>query len=118
MTNFNKIHRSSDFSGGEFTSQNKDIQKLCLAIRGSINELRAIDASKNTLSWLNSLLEQTDLFDMMIAQKPGLASTLTDEINNLRAKTDGNRDPTSTDLSRVVKKEIKRLNRLTIELAH
>ena len=107
---------SSNFSVNEFESQKKDVQTLCNKIKSEGYEFGTIDASENTIDWLNRILELYDLSDKITAKKPKL--TLTDEIKKLKEQIARSRKGLFADLKDDEKKAIKRLNRLTIELAY
>ncbi len=105
------IYSTMDFSSGQFESQKKDAVTLCAAM-GSAAEVRA--GRDSCIQWLNEQLERPDLFDQISAPKPGL--TLPGGMEELRTKTQDSRRHPFKDLSADAKEEIKRLNRLTIEL--
>jgi len=111
-----KLPGFSDFSVDEFKSQKKDLQKLCETIKLEGYEFGMINASENTIDWLNGILQLPYLYDKVTEKKTNL--TLTDEIKKLREQTAEKRKGQFKDLSDNEQKRVKRLNRLMIELAY
>ncbi|MGD0280930.1 MAG: hypothetical protein ABSB95_01045 [Dissulfurispiraceae bacterium] len=109
---------SSYFAEGEFNSQGKDVVKLCKAITklltGKKDEYLDIDATVETIYWLNKLLELTGLHDQLIAKAPSLS--LIGDIRELKKQTEANRKSAFIELSRQEQRAIRILNRLTIEM--
>ena len=105
------IFSTMDFSSGRFESEKKDPGTLCAAM-GSAAEIKS--GRDPCIQWLNEQLERPDLFEQISAAKPGL--TLPVEMEKLRTKTQDSRRRPFKDLGTDAKEEIKRLNRLTIEL--
>ena len=109
-----KKKASSNFSEGEFEDQGKDVKKLCESIEEDGYKFDTIDASKNSIEWLNKILQITDLYKQ-IMKKTKLA--LTPEIKDL--KDDVEEDNKALAKAHKGEQEaIKRLNRLTIKLAY
>lgn len=111
----------SDFFEQEFESQEKDVQKLCEAIKRGEYKLEIIGASENTVGWLNSILQLTYLHEEVIAKKLGdkkRKQLSRKEMLKLREQTEESRKQPFKDLSDHEQETIKRLNRLTIELAY
>lgn len=106
---------SSNFSVGEFEDQGKDVKKLCESIEKDGYKFDTIDASKNSIEWLNEILQTTDLYDQIISQKSEL--DLTDEINNLKGEVE-EYNKAFTKAHKGEQEAIKRLNRLTIKSAY
>ena len=112
----NKNPDSSDFYTDEFRIQGKDVRKLCEAIRSDGYKLGAMNAAGGTIEWLNELLKVGALFDAITYEKPDLV--LTNEIKELRDQTEEKRGKPFNGLKDDERKAIKRLNRLTLELAY
>lgn len=108
--------QSADFYPDEFKNQNKDIQWLCQTIKNEGDEFGAVNAPENTVEWLNEILNITDFSDKVITWQT--SPDLTDEIKRLRDETAGNRGKLFKNLDDNEQKAIRRLNRLTIELAY
>jgi hypothetical protein len=109
----------SDFFEYEFESQEKDIQKLCKAIKGEGYKLGIIDTSENNVDWLNSILQLTYLYEEVITKKRDIdIRKEKKEVQKLREQTGESRIRPFKDLKDYEQEAIKRLNRLTIELAY
>ena len=139
----NKNPDPSDFNTDEFRIQGKDVLKLYVAIKsdgykpatansaGNIIE-RPIAGNRierpkagnpverpkagNIIDWLNGLLQTTNLSDKIAENKPDI--TLTAEMKKLKEQTEGKRKVPFRNLKEDEQKAIKRLNRLTLELAY
>ena len=106
----------SDFSADEFRNQRKDEKELFKKIRVGLNDYKTLDAS-NCMEWLNNnILPWTSLYEKMIASRSGFPRT--HETRMLREQTRQSWGKVFEDLSDEQKKAIKRLNRLTVELAN
>lgn len=109
----------SDFFEYEFKRQGKDIQKLCEVIKKDGYRLGIIDASENTVDWLNSILQLTYLYEEVITKKRDMDFRKEKkEMQQLREQTGESRKRPFKDLKDHEQEAIKRLNRLTIELAY
>ena len=107
---------ASDFSESEFETQEKDPKRLCEAVKRSGYKLKIISGSENTIDWLNEMLKLTSVYDEIIARRPDIP--LTNEITRLKKQTEKNRKRLFKDLYGEEQEAIKKLNRLTIELAY
>ena len=106
----------SDFTSDEFRIQDKDVSKLCGAIKADHYKLGAINAPPNSVEWLNAVLQVGDLFDKITDEKPDLV--LTAWIRKLKEQTEDGRTKPFKGLKDDEQKKIKRLNRLIVELAY
>jgi hypothetical protein len=109
-------YHSTKFIADQFRNQNKDIVWLCQTIQSNGYELGELNAPENTIEWLNEILERTNFFDAVAAQKGSL--DLTGEIVRLRDETAHNRKRSFRELSQNEQQAVMRLNRLTLEAAH
>ena len=109
----------SDFFEYEFKSQEKDVQKLCEAIKREGYKLGIIDTSENTVDWLNSILQLIHLYEEVITKKRDIdIKKEKKEIQKLGEQTGESRKRPFKDLKDDEQEDIKRLNRLTIEWAY
>jgi hypothetical protein len=109
----------SAFFEYEFKSQEKDVQKLCDAIKIEGYKLEIIDTFENTVEWLNSILQLTYLYEEVITKKRDIDMRKEKkEMQKLREQTGKSRKRPFKDLKDYEQEAIKRLNRLTIELAY
>lgn len=109
----------SDFFEYEFKSQEKDVQKLCEAIKREGYKLGIIDTSENALDWLNRILQLTYLYEEVITKKRDIDMRKEKrEMQKLREQTGESRKRPFKGLKDYEQEAIKRLNRLTIELAY
>jgi len=109
-------NRSVDFYEGEFINQNKDIRWLCRTILNDGYAPGTTNAPEGTVDWLNEILTHAGFFDWVMAGKTSL--DLTDEIKRLRDETAMNRKEPFENLAVNEQEAIKKLNRLTMELAY
>ncbi|MBF0559532.1 MAG: hypothetical protein HQL08_12225 [Nitrospirae bacterium] len=107
---------SSDFFADEFRIQEKDVAKLCEAIRSDDYKLGTIKAAGNSIEWLNAVLQVADLFDKVREEKPDLV--LTGETRKLKEQTEEKRNKPFNLLTDDERKAIRRLNRLILESAY
>lgn len=107
--------RAVEFGEDEFRNQNKDVPWLCQAIRNGGYATGSLNAPENSIDWLNEMLQVRALSDFILAEQPDLV--LTDAIRRLRTETEKSRELLFKDLSADEQDAIKRLNRLTLELA-
>jgi hypothetical protein len=109
----------SDFFEYEFESQEKDVQKLCEAIKREGYKLGIIATAENTVDWLNSILQLTHLYEEVTTKKRDIdIGKEKKEMQKLRKQTEKSLKRPFTDLKDYEQETIKRLNRLTIELAY
>ncbi|GEM_PF-3091717 len=109
----------SDFFENEFKNQEKVVHKLCEVIKREGYKLGIIDTSENTVDWLNSILQLTYLYEEVTTKKRDIDMRKEKkEMQKLREQTGESRKRPFKDLKDYEQEAIKRLNRLTIELAY
>lgn len=98
---------SSEFFRDEFIPS-IFVAKLCKKINKDVNNLH-LDASENTINWLNELLSIPKLFDILPRKKLNI------KIKIQAYETEGYRNKSYSNLGLDEQKNIKRLNRLLLE---
>lgn len=109
------VFNSADFTVHEFKMQNKDIEKLCRAIRSDGYKLD-VKAPENTVDWLNAALQTPDFYDQAAARKPKMK--LSGTIKKLKEQTENARKASFKDLRIDEQNAIRRMNRLLMELLY
>lgn len=102
---------SSHFYAGEFVLP-LTIEKLCEVINND-NYNVTLQATINTIDWLNELLMITGFYDILNVKRPN--SSFSKNITNLVDKTKDYRNKRFSDLNKDERDNIKRLNRLLLE---
>ncbi len=105
-----------EFSSREFKNPRIDIRILCQKISDAGYAIGEINADINTVSWLNEVISLPSLYEKIINKNQQLL--LTCQIYDLVKKTESWRRESSRELTSGEKTEIRRLNRLLVEVIY
>ncbi len=104
-------NNSSDFCDSEFEPP-LTVETLCNTI-STDNYSISLNASNNTIDWLNELLKVPDFYDKLKTKKPNVK--FSKDITKLDSETKGYRNKNLSDLNNEEKNNIKKLNRAILE---
>lgn len=109
-----QIRGSSDFSVDEFKLP-LSIEKLCKVITND-NYNVSLNATINTIEWLNELLRIPALYDILRIKKPNIS--FSENIANLIDNTKDYRNINFSSLNNDEQSNVRRLNRILLETTY